>query len=291
MRFVDFLATYALDRREFGDSTKYLYEGIYEVLEGKEIDFTSIDNFVLKVFDPDIISESGIITEEIEERIENGELPEVLSESTLLQKIGSVLGRKATAEDTAFFKKYMAQMSGMQDYQKEQWLQNMLKSNAGASNGLWTKINKAFGGYTNGNVSAKFANVSSEAAKMAASDPSNAIASMKAVLSKGLSWVFNPAHFNIVFGTVGGILAFKLILRILKKRRIKLQQRKAAEAQIAALTQPQARTASVQTEEIDETLKTFSENMEIVEKLIRTNKQANRVEYGITRQNSPIIDY
>lgn len=289
MRFVDFLATYALDRKEFGDSTKYLYEGVYEVFEGKTIDLTPIDDLVLRIFDPDIISESGIITEEIEERIENGELPEVLSESTLLQKIGSVLGRKATAEDTAFFKKYMAQMSGMQDYQKEQWLQQMLKQNAGASNGLWTKINKAFGGYTNGNVSAKFASASNEAAKMAASDPSNAIASMKAVLSKGLSWVFNPAHFNIVFGTVGGILAFKLILRILKKRRIKLQQRKMAEAQIAAAMQP--KTASVQTEEIDETSKTFNENMEIVEKLIRTNKQANRVEYGITRQNSPIIDY
>jgi heterodisulfide reductase subunit C len=62
-----------------------------------------------------------------------------------------------------------------------------------------------------------------------------------------------------------------------------------AEAQIAAAMQP--KTASVQTEEIDETSKTFNENMEIIEKLIRTNKQANRVEYGITRQNSPIIDY
>ena len=47
----------------------------------------------------------------------------------------------------------------------------------------------------------------------------------------------------------------------------------------------------MQTEEINETSKIFNENMEIVEKLIRTNKQANRVEYGITRQNSPIIDY
>ena len=62
-----------------------------------------------------------------------------------------------------------------------------------------------------------------------------------------------------------------------------------AEAQIAAAMQP--KTTSVQTEEIDETSKIFNEKMEIVEKLIRTNKQANRVEYGITRQNSPIIDY
>ena len=35
MKYSNFLATYALDRLEFGDTTKYIYEGIYEVLEGK----------------------------------------------------------------------------------------------------------------------------------------------------------------------------------------------------------------------------------------------------------------
>jgi len=154
---------------------------------------------------------------------------------------------------------------------------------------MWSKLNKAFGSYQSGNASANFAAKSAEAAKAAAADPTNALASMKAMLAKGMSWVLNPAHFNIVLGSVGGILALRLILRILKKRRIKLQQRKMAEAQIAAAMQPKA--VSVQTEEIDETSKVFNENMEIVEKLIRTNKQANRVEYGITRQNSPIIDY
>ena len=97
MRFVDFLATYTLDRREFGDSTKYLYEGVYEVFEGKTIDLTPIDDLVLRIFDPDIIEESGIITEEIQERIDNGELPEVLSESNLLTKIGTFLAGKNNA--------------------------------------------------------------------------------------------------------------------------------------------------------------------------------------------------
>ena len=287
MRFVDFLATYALDRVEFGDSTKYLYEGIYEVFEGKTIDLTPIDNLVIKIFDPDLIEESGIITEEIKERIENGELPQVLSESTLLQKIGTFLGGKATAEDTAFFKKYMAQMSGMQDYQKEQWLKQMLKTNTGASGGLWTKINKAFGNYTNGGLSTKFANASEKAAKLAASDPTNALASMKSVLSHGLSWVFNPANFNIVLGTAGGVLALKLILRILKQRRIKKEQRKAAEAQVALLTQQR----SVKTEELDDETKALCENIDIAETLINTNKQANRVIYGITDRNSSILNY
>ena len=216
MRFVDFLATYALDRIEFGDSTKYLYEGIYEVLEGKKIDFEPIDNYVLKVFDPDLIIESGIITEEINETIKNGELPEVLNESVLLQKIGAILGKKVTAEDTAFFKEQMAKFTGLPDAQKEQWLQQMVKTNVGASNGTWSKIYKAFSKYQTGGTGANFAEKSAKAAQLAASDPTNAMASMKAILSKGLAWVFNPANFNIVLGTAGGVLALKLILRVLK---------------------------------------------------------------------------
>ena len=289
MRFVDFLATYALDRREFGDSTKYLYEGVYEVFEGKTIDLTPIDDLVLRIFDPDIIEESGIITEEIQERIDNGELPEVLSESNLLTKIGTFLAGKNNAAYINEINKLRTSdiFRTIPDNYKENWLKTLATEKNSA--GMWSKLNKAFGSYQSGNASANFAAKSAEAAKAAAADPTNALASMKAILTKGMSWVLNPAHFNVVLGSVGGILALRLILRILKKRRIKLQQRKMAEAQIAAAMQP--KTASVQTEEIDETFKTFNENMEIVEKLIRTNKQANRVEYGITRQNSPIIDY
>ena len=289
MRFVDFLATYALDRKEFGDSTKYLYEGVYEVFEGKTIDLTQIDDLVLRIFDPDIIEESGIITEEIQERIDNGELPEVLSESNLLTKIGTFLAGKNNAAYINEINKLRTSdiFRTIPDNYKENWLKTLATEKNSA--GMWSKLNKAFGSYQSGNASANFAAKSAEAAKAAAADPANALASMKAILTKGMSWVLNPAHFNVVLGSVGGILALRLILRILKKRRIKLQQRKMAEAQIAAAMQP--KTASVQTEEIDETFKTFNENMEIVEKLIRTNKQANRVEYGITRQNSPIIDY
>ena len=289
MRFVDFLATYALDRREFGDSTKYLYEGVYEVFEGKTIDLTPIDDLVIRIFDPDIIEESGIITEEIQERIDNGELPEVLSESNLLTKIGTFLAGKNNAAYINEINKLRTSdiFRTIPDNYKENWLKTLATEKNSA--GMWSKLNKAFGSYQSGNASANFAAKSAEAAKAAAADPTNALASMKAILTKGMSWVLNPAHFNVVLGSVGGILALRLILRILKKRRIKLQQRKMAETQIAAAMQP--KTASVQTEEIDETFKTFNENMEIVEKLIRTNKQANRVEYGITRQNSPIIDY
>lgn len=289
MRFVDFLATYALDRKEFGDSTKYLYEGVYEVFEGKTIDLTPIDDLVLRIFDPDIIEESGIITEEIQERIDNGELPEVISESNLLTKIGTFLAGKNNAAYINEINKLRTSdiFRTIPDNYKENWLKTLATEKNSA--GMWSKLNKAFGSYQSGNASANFAAKSAEAAKAAAADPANALASMKAILTKGMSWVLNPAHFNVVLGSVGGILALRLILRILKKRRIKLQQRKMAEAQIAAAMQP--KTASVQTEEIDETFKTFNENMEIVEKLIRTNKQANRVEYGITRQNSPIIDY
>lgn len=289
MRFVDFLATYALDRREFGDSTKYLYEGVYEVFEGKTIDLTPIDDLVLRIFDPDIIEESGIITEEIQERIDNGELPEVLSESNLLTKIGTFLAGKNNAAYINEINKLRTSdiFRTIPDNYKENWLKTLATEKNSA--GMWSKLNKAFGTYQSGNASANFAAKSAEAAKAAAADPTNALASMKAILTKGMSWVLNPAHFNVVLGSVGGILALRLILRILKKRRIKLQQRKMAEAQIAAAMQP--KTTSVQTEEIDETSKIFNENMEIVEKLIRTNKQANRVEYGITRQNSPIIDY
>ena len=289
MRFVDFLATYALDRREFGDSTKYLYEGVYEVFEGKTIDLTPIDDLVLRIFDPDIIEESGIITEEIQERIDNGELPEVLSESNLLTKIGTFLAGKNNAANKKEKNKLRTSdiFRTIPDNYKENWLKTLATEKNSA--GMWSKLNKAFGTYQSGNASANFAAKSAEAAKAAAADPTNALASMKAILTKGMSWVLNPAHFNVVLGSVGGILALRLILRILKKRRIKLQQRKMAEAQIAAAMQP--KTTSVQTEEIDETSKIFNENMEIVEKLIRTNKQANRVEYGITRQNSPIIDY
>ena len=71
MKYSNFLATYALDRLEFGDTTKYIYEGIYEVLEGKHVDLTNLDNYVLKVLDPDIICEDVILTEEIKNRIEN----------------------------------------------------------------------------------------------------------------------------------------------------------------------------------------------------------------------------
>lgn len=289
MRFVDFLATYALDRREFGDSTKYLYEGVYEVFEGKTIDLTPIDDLVLRIFDPDIIEESGIITEEIQERIDNGELPEVLSESNLLTKIGTFLAGKNNAAYINEINKLRTSdiFRTIPDNYKENWLKTLATEKNSA--GMWSKLNKAFGTYQSGNASANFAAKSAEAAKAAAADPTNALASMKAILTKGMSWVLNPAHFNVVLGSVGGILALRLILRILKKRRIKLQQRKMAEAQIAAAMQP--KTTSVQTEEIDETSKIFNENMEIIEKLIRTNKQANRVEYGITRQNSPIIDY
>lgn len=289
MRFVDFLATYALDRKEFGDSTKYLYEGVYEVFEGKTIDLTSIDDLVLRIFDPDIIEESGIITEEIQERIDNGELPEVLSESNLLTKIGTFLAGKNNAAYINEINKLRTSdiFKTIPDNYKENWLKTLATEKS--STGLWSKLNKAFGSYQSGNASANFAAKSAEVAKAAAADPTNALASMKAILAKGMSWVLNPAHFNVVLGSVGGILALRLILRILKKRRIKLQQRKMAEAQIAAAMQP--KTASVQTEEIDEISKTFNENMKIVENLIRTNKQANRVEYGITRQNSPIIDY
>ena len=289
MRFVDFLATYALDRREFGDSTKYLYEGVYEVFEGKTMDLTPIDDLVLRIFDPDIIEESGIITEEIQERIDNGELPEVLSESNLLTKIGTFLAGKNNAAYINEINKLRTSdiFRTIPDNYKENWLKTLATEKNSA--GMWSKLNKAFGTYQSGNASANFAAKSAEAAKAAAADPTNALASMKAILTKGMSWVLNPAHFNVVLGSVGGILALRLILRILKKRRIKLQQRKMAEAQIAAAMQP--KTTSVQTEEIDETSKIFNENMEIVEKLIRTNKQANRVEYGITRQNSPIIDY
>lgn len=289
MRFVDFLATYALDRKEFGDSTKYLYEGVYEVFEGKTIDLTQIDDLVLRIFDPDIIEESGIITEEIQERIDNGELPEVLSESNLLTKIGTFLAGKNNAAYINEINKLRTSdiFKTIPDNYKENWLKTLATEKSGT--GMWSKLNKAFGSYQSGNTSANFAAKSAEAAKAAAADPTNALASMKTILAKGMSWVLNPAHFNVVLGSVGGILALRLILRILKKRRIKLQQRKMAEAQIAAAMQP--KTASVQTEEIDETSKTFNENMKIVEKLIRTNKQANRVEYGITRQNSPIIDY
>ena len=83
MKYSNFLATYALDRLEFGDTTKYIYEGIYEVLEGKHVDLTNLDNYVLKVLDPDIICEDVILTEEIKNRIENGELQEVLNESKI----------------------------------------------------------------------------------------------------------------------------------------------------------------------------------------------------------------
>jgi len=298
MRFADFLATYALDRVTFGDSTKYLYEGVYEVFEGNKIDFTLVDDLAIKVFDPDLIEESGIITEEIKERIDNGELQEVLKESNLVNKIGGFLSGKSKVE---LAKEINALRTSdvfrtIPDNYKEKWLTTLAQEkNPG---GIWTKLSKTFGNYQSGNVSSKFAAKSAEAAKAAATDPTNALASMKAILSKGMAWVLNPAHFNVVFGTIGGILALKLILRVLKKRKIKMQQRKQAEQQLAQMTQlSQIRNGrgNMQVEEVEEIdeelLNNFDKSMKIVENLINTNKQVNRVEYGITLRNSPVINY
>ena len=35
----------------------------------------------------------------------------------------------------------------------------------------------------------------------------------------------------------------------------------------------------------------FEENMRQVENLIKTNRQANRVEFGLTKENTPILNY
>ena len=111
---------------------------------------------------------------------------------------------------------------------------------------------------------------------------------MKAFLNKGVSWVLNPNNFNVILGSVGGILALKLILRVLKNRRIRKKQRKEMD-----LLLTQQMNSSVKTEGLlsEEEYSIFEENIRQVENLIKTNRQANRVEFGLTKENSPILNY
>ena len=55
----------------------------------------------------------------------------------------------------------------------------------------------------------------------------------------------------------------------------------------------QQMNSSVKTEELlsEEEYSIFEENMKQVENLIKTNRQANRVEFGLTKENSPILNY
>ena len=293
MKYSNFLATYALDRLEFGDTTKYIYEDIYEVLEGKHVDLTNLDNYVLKVLDPDIICEDVILTEEIKNRIENGELQEVLNESNLLTKITSFLTGKAGAEKANALTQIIkdAEIKKIPEQYRQQWINQMVKDK---SAGSWEKIANAWGNYTSGTTSVNFAKKAeaaekaAEAAAASSTGATSAIASMKAFLNKGVSWVLNPNNFNVVLGSVGGILALKLILRVLKKRRIRKKQRKEMD-----LLLTQQMNSSVKTEGLlsEEEYSIFEENMKQVENLIKTNRQANRVEFGLTKENTPILDY
>ena len=293
MKYSNFLATYALDRLEFGDTTRYIYEDIYEVLEGKHVDLTNLDNYVLKVLDPDIICEDVILTEEIKNRIENGELQEVLNESNLLTKITSFLTGKAGAEKANALTQIIkdAEIKKIPEQYRQQWINQMVKDK---SAGSWEKIANAWGNYTSGTTSLNFAKKAeaaekaAEAAAASSTGATSAIASMKAFLNKGVSWVLNPNNFNVVLGSVGGILALKLILRVLKKRRIRKKQRKEMD-----LLLTQQMNSSVKTEGLlsEEEYSIFEENMKQVENLIKTNRQANRVEFGLTKENTPILDY
>ena len=293
MKYSNFLATYALDRLEFGDTTKYIYEDIYEVLEGKHVDLTNLDNYVLKVLDPDIICEDVILTEEIKNRIENGELQEVLNESNLLTKITSFLTGKAGAEKANALTQIIkdAEIKKIPEQYRQQWINQMVKDK---SAGSWEKIANAWGNYTSGTTSVNFAKKAeaaekaAEAAAASSTGATSAIASMKAFLNKGVSWVLNPNNFNVILGSVGGILALKLILRVLKKRRIRKKQRKEMD-----LLLTQQMNSSVKTEGLlsEEEYSIFEENMRQVESLIKTNRQANRVEFGLTKENTPILDY
>ena len=293
MKYSNFLATYALDRLEFGDTTKYIYEGIYEVLEGKHVDLTNLDNYVLKVLDPDIICEDVILTEEIKDRIKNGELQEVLNESNLLTKITSFLSGKSGAEKAKALNQIIkdAEIKKIPEQYRQQWINQMVKDK---SAGSWEKIANAWGNYTSGTSSLNFAKKAEAAEKAAetaaatSTGATSAIASMKAFLNKGVSWVLNPNNFNVILGSVGGILALKLILRVLKNRRIRKKQRKEMD-----LLLTQQMNSSVKTEELlsEEEYSIFEENMRQVENLIKVNRQANRVEFGLTKENSPILNY
>lgn len=293
MKYSNFLATYALDRLEFGDTTKYIYESIYEVLEGKHADLTNLDNYVLKMLDPDVICEDVILTEEIQNRIKNGELQEVLNESNILTKITSFLSGKSSVEKSKLLNQIIkdAEINKIPEQYRSQWINQMVKDK---SVGGWEKIANAWGDYTSGSASAKFvkkaeaAEKAAEAAASSSAGATNAIASMKTFLHKGISWVLDPNNFNIVLGSVGGILALKLILRALKNRRIRNKQRKQMELLVT-----QQMASSVKTEDLlsEEEYSIYEENMRQVEKLIKTNKQANRVEFGLTKRNSPILNY
>ena len=293
MKYSNFLATYALDRLEFGDTTKYIYAGIYEVLEGKHVDLTNLDNYVLKVLDPDIICEDVILTEEIKDRIKNGELQEVLNESNILTKITSFLSGKAGAEKAKVLNQIIkdAEIKKIPEQYRQQWINQMVKDK---SAGSWEKIANAWGNYTSGASSLNFAKKAEAAEKAAetaaatSTGATSAIASMKAFLNKGVSWVLNPNNFNVILGSVGGILALKLILRVLKNRRIRKKQRKEMD-----LLLTQQMNSSIKTEGLlsEEEYSIFEENMRQVESLIKTNRQANRVEFGLTKENTPILDY
>ena len=293
MKYSNFLATYALDRLEFGDTTKYIYEGIYEVLEGKQVDLTNFDNYVLKVLDPDVICEDVVLTEEIKDRIENGELQEVLNESNLLTKITSFLSGKAGAEKTNALNQIIkdAEIKKIPEQYRQQWINQMVKDK---SVGGWEKIANAWGNYTSGTTSLNFAKKAeaaekaAEAAATTSTGATSAIASMKTFLNKGVSWVLNPNNLNVILGSVGGILALKLILRILKNRKIRKKQRKEMN-----LLLTQQMNSSVKTEGLlsEEEYSNFEENMRQVENLIKTNRQANRIEFGLTKENSPILNY
>lgn len=293
MKYSNFLATYALDRLEFGDTTKYIYEGIYEVFEGKHVDLTNLDNYVLKVLDPDIICEDVILTEEIKNRIKNGELQEVLNESNILTKITSFLSGKPGAEKAKALNQIIkdAEIKKIPEQYRQQWINQMVKDK---SAGSWEKIANAWGNYTSGTTSLNFAKKAeaaekaAEAAASTSTGATSAITSMKAFLNKGVSWVLNPNNFNVILGSVGGILALKLILRVLKNRRIRKKQRKEMD-----LLLTQQMNSSVKTEGLlsEEEYSIFEENMRQVESLIKINRQANRVEFGLTKENTPILDY
>ena len=230
---------------------------------------------------------------QIKDRIKNGELQEVLNESNILTKITSFLSGKAGAEKANALNQIIkdAEIKKIPEQYRQQWINQMVKDK---SAGSWEKIANAWGNYTSGTSSLNFAKKAEAAEKAAetaaatSTGATSAIASMKAFLNKGVSWVLNPNNFNIILGSVGGILALKLILRVLKNRRIRKKQRKEMD-----LLLTQQMNSSVKTEGLlsEEEYSIFEENMRQVESLIKTNRQANRVEFGLTKENTPILDY
>lgn len=290
MTFADFLVTYSIDRLEFGDSTKYIYEGIYEVFEGKKIDLTAIDNLSMTVFDSELIEEE-LLEEEIITEIQNGNLPVVLSKNQeRLNWINNWIDGKVTKADAAYYNKVVNQLpipSNVQD----KWVQQMMKTNPGASNTIWKKIKNVFTKYNNGEYSAAFtakADAAQKAMSVGIANPASsglAVGQMKAFLAKGASWLMNPANFSTIVGSVGGLMAFYLVLKLIKRRKIKKLLRKKQERELLG---DELLDDSLLTEEQNMELK---KNFEIIKEMSKKYKEVNRIFNGLTAQNCPILDY